>query len=219
MKIINQEKKCAVCGEVNQYSEILSSHNFGYPDLDLKPASDNIGLGIQECPNCHYCNYDISNTIERRFYNNLELWNSDDDFKELKSIENDRLRRVLIVAQQYKDNLDYYEAYKNFLAASWLCEKEEEINKYQGEAMHLFFDKIFNNYIDDILQAVDIFRMNGGLDQASLLLRMLEELYKDETKFDEEDIFKKKIINAERQLISNGDTKRHNAGEFVNKNK
>lgn len=41
-----------------------------------------IGLDIKECPECHYASYNITNPIEERFSNNLELWNTSTEFQD-----------------------------------------------------------------------------------------------------------------------------------------
>ena len=217
MKVINEKRKCAVCGAENDYSVILSYMRSGYPDLDMKPYDPDIGFNIQECPNCHYCNYDIRNSIVEAFDNNLENWKGNAKIQEYLANPNAKLRQVLVLAHQYSMAYKYRDAYKHLIMASWLCEDKEKASFYQGMAMKDFCKEILPKHIDDILQAADIFRMNNIKEYASLFLDMIGALYKDESKLDDEDKFKKKIIEAERELIAKGDTARHNISEFINK--
>ena len=59
----NDECKCAVCGEINEYWEFGSATTFSGPDLDLRPAEMLRGTmreWIQSCPKCGYVSSSIS---------------------------------------------------------------------------------------------------------------------------------------------------------------
>lgn len=57
-RIVPIERKCAICGAINEYSSLASTNTFGGgPDLDLRPAEmmrSTMPVWIQECPECGY---------------------------------------------------------------------------------------------------------------------------------------------------------------------
>lgn len=60
------KEKCAVCGEKSKQNVLLSISSFGPPDLDFRPshpAREMLGLFVQICPGCDYCNVAISEKI------------------------------------------------------------------------------------------------------------------------------------------------------------
>ena len=48
---------CPVCGAVNQVDRLLSTHSFGSPDLDLRPAPDEGRLLEYMIESCQACKY------------------------------------------------------------------------------------------------------------------------------------------------------------------
>lgn len=213
MKLIAEEHKCAVCGETNRYNEICSYYTGGYLDFDMKPTGSMLGIGqeIMECPNCHYANYSIDTTIEKRFFNNLELWKKSSDFNEIILNYSGALRKVLLVARQYENTHDYKNLYKTLIKASWLCD-DERANEFRYRACEIFLDKVLNKYRDEFLQITDLLRMTKEFEMANELLKVTKNI----TKETEKDIMQ--IINAEEEFIKNNDTSRHNLREVFEKN-
>ena len=61
--IYEEKKRCGVCGSENKYTGIGSTNTFGSPDLDTRPPEmqrSTIYAWIQRCPDCGYCNSDVS---------------------------------------------------------------------------------------------------------------------------------------------------------------
>ncbi len=114
MKVQKKIYKCAVCGTENEYLDYMSNFVKGYSDFDMKPVGSMMGIGanIMECPNCHYSSYQINTTIELRFTNNFKLWNELSEFQEIIKKYSGALRKILLVAKQYENNMDYSNAYK-----------------------------------------------------------------------------------------------------------
>ena len=57
--------RCAICGTSTSFQEIMSTNEFGSPDLDLRPAPMKrytTPLWAQECPHCGYANHTIDAT-------------------------------------------------------------------------------------------------------------------------------------------------------------
>ncbi len=211
MKIQKKLFKCGVCGTENEYLDYMSNFVKGYSDFDMKPVGSMMGIGanIMECPNCHYSNYEINSTIESRLANNLELWNR--DFQEIIKKYSGALRKILLVAKQYENNMDYFNAYKSYIMAAWVSD-EKDASNFRKKACQMFADKTLPNYNNNLLQFADMLRMEGDFDNAIKVIDAVKELT-DES--DDEFI---KIINAERGFIQKKDINRHNLSEvFVEK--
>lgn len=207
MKVQKNIYKCAVCGTENEYLDYMSNFVKGYSDFDMKPVGSMMGIGanIMECPNCHYSNYKINSTIESRLANNLELWNR--DFQEIIKKYSGALRKILLVAKQYENNMDYFNAYKSYIMASWVCD-EKNASDFRIKACQMFAEKILPNYNNNLLQIVDLLRMEGDFNNAIKIIDAVKGLT------DESDDKFIKIINAERGFIQKKDINRHNLGEI-----
>lgn len=209
MKIIKNIYKCGVCGVENEYIDYLSNFVNGYSDFDMKPVGSmmEIGANIMECPNCHYANYKIYNTIESRFANNLDLWNRSSNFQEIIKNYSGNLRKILLVAKQYENNMNYSDAYKLYIMASWVSD-DKNASRFRIEACQLFADKVLPNYKNNLLQIIDILRMESSFDDAIKVINSVKELANES---DEKFL---KIIDAEIKFIKNKDSKRHNLSEI-----
>lgn len=210
MKVQKNIYKCAVCGTENEYLNYMSNFVKGYSDFDMKPVGSMMGIGanIMECPNCHYSSYQINTTIEPRFTNNLKLWNELSEFQEIIKNYSGDLRKILLVAKQYENNMDYSNAYKSYIMASWVCD-EKNASDFRIKACQMFAEKILPNYNNNLLQIVDMLRMEGNFDDALKVISSIEQIT------DESDDKLLKIINAEKDFIQNKDTNRHNLGEIL----
>jgi len=61
--LIQESRQCLVCGEINEYTEVTSTNEFGAPDLDTRPPEmlrSTIPFWIQRCPSCGYCAPQVS---------------------------------------------------------------------------------------------------------------------------------------------------------------
>ena len=56
--------RCAVCGEENSYYTITSTHEFGSPDLDLRPPPNRRNLLPYMIQHCNFCGYTWRNISE-----------------------------------------------------------------------------------------------------------------------------------------------------------
>ena len=143
MKVQKKIYKCAVCGTENEYLDYMSNFVKGYSDFDMKPVGSMMGIGanIMECPNCHYSSYQINTTIESRFTNNFKLWNELSEFQEIIKKYSGALRKILLVAKQYENNMDYSNAYKSYIMASWVC-NEKNASDFRIKACQIFAEKV-----------------------------------------------------------------------------
>ena len=212
MKVEKRLYKCGVCGIENEYLVYLSNFVRGYSDFDMKPVGSSMGIGdnIMECPNCHYANYKIYTTIESRLSNNLDSWNNSSGFQDIIKNYSGALRKILLVAKQYENSMDYSNAYKTYIMASWVSDGNES-NKFRDKACQIFTNKILANYKNDLLQIVDILRMENKFNDAIKIINAIKELT------DKSDDNTLKILEAEKYFIENKDINRHNLFEIYNK--
>lgn len=209
MEVIQEKYKCAVCGEENEYLDYLSNFISGYSDFDMKPVGSMMGIGenIMECPNCHYASYRIDTTIDQRFTNHLKWWNNDTECQEIIKNFSGSLRKILLVAKQHENNMDYSEAYKLYIMASWVS-YEKDASNFRVKAYQMFVKNELPKYTDNLLQIADIMRMEGKFDNAKQIACAVKNLT------NESDKKSSKIIDAEIGFINSKDSKRHNLGEI-----
>ena len=200
MKVIIKKCKCGVCGKENEYNCFMSNFVRGYLDFDLKPNGSmmRIGEDIMECPNCHYASYSIDKTIERRFANNLELWDNLSEFQEIIKKYSGNLRKILLVANQYKN--DYNNLYKTYIMASQVSDDDEEVLKFRRKFCEIFIYKVLPDYRNGLLQIIDLLRMVKEFKIANDLLSGVKII------IDDSDTNMLDIINAEQKFINNNDS-------------
>lgn len=60
------KERCSVCGRLNEFCDIVSSHTMGPPDLDSRPAEmmrSTLVYTIHKCKNCGYCTTSIEDKL------------------------------------------------------------------------------------------------------------------------------------------------------------
>ena len=117
------------------------------------------------------------------------------------------MRKILLVAKQYENNMEYFNAYKSYIMASWVCD-EKNASDFRIKACQMFAEKTLPNYNDNLLQFADMLRMEGDFNNAIKVIDAVKGLT------DESDDKLLKIINAEKDFIQNKDKSRHNLGEI-----
>ena len=61
--IFGNDVECAICGDISNQAEVLSTNTNGSSDLDTRPPEmerSNIEYEVQRCPSCGYCSSDLS---------------------------------------------------------------------------------------------------------------------------------------------------------------
>lgn len=61
------ERTCSVCGKKSKQTAIMSTNQFGSPDLDLRPPEmmrSTMAYWVEECPHCHYAYPSIETKVE-----------------------------------------------------------------------------------------------------------------------------------------------------------
>ncbi len=218
MKILKEKKSCAICGKEEEYLNLYSNFVRGVPDLDLKPNGSmaSLGMEIQMCPHCGYCNYDISEAIQDRFENKrnnpLKLWKEYNGVQEiLKSKKNESSKKYLVMAEQYRGNLQNDLAYNMLIKASWVADTEEEAKELMREALSIFEEDILPEIRGQLFQVADISRQCECFEQSKLILEACKNII-DKDHEDAKDL--EKILKFETKLIKNKDSKRHNMSEI-----
>ena len=68
MTTLHEEmKRCGICGFESEYTGIGSTNCMGSNDLDTRPPEmerSTIFAWVQRCPNCGFCNSDVSKTMK-----------------------------------------------------------------------------------------------------------------------------------------------------------
>jgi len=212
MKIERIEKKCPVCGKEVECNEIMSYSNFSSPNLDLKPIKSMLALGdeVQECPYCHYCNFDLSKPIEKRFVNHKDLWDNDEEIQEIIKNEQGATKKYMLVAKQFENNMDYENAYNTYIKASWVA-SSEKAKKLREDAIDIYIGYVLPNIRTKLMQMADIARQNGYHDVSCALLEATHNLLNEE---DEGYNLEESIIHYEFELNDIQDIKPHNVDEI-----
>ena len=207
MKVVKNKYKCVICKQENEYLDYMSFYSRGHADFDGKPVGSmmSIGANIKECPNCHYANYKIDEAITNNLYHAPELWNRQEYQNIIKNYSNP-LRKILLVAHQYEHNLDYQNAYRHYILASWVAEGKEA-SDFRRKAIGMFIDKVLPNRNDDLFQIADLIRMEEEFDIAKCFTNALKELT------DQNHERNLKAIITEEEFINNKDSQRHNLKE------
>ncbi|MFA6859962.1 MAG: hypothetical protein WCR30_01070 [Clostridia bacterium] len=216
MKVEKVKKICAICGKENFYNQVVSFSNQGKSDFDLREPQSLLSDGslIQECPECHYCSYDISKLVEQSYY--YEMYKKEKWINNFESIfkneSNNAVRKYLIMAKQFHNNSQFLDEFKMLIGASWACEDDKEkSNKLKNEAIDLYFKEILKNRRTQLMQLSDLARQVEKFDIAKDLITASSLLTNENDKDYE---FIKKVIDYESKFILNKDSKRHNLSEI-----
>lgn len=213
MKIKEIKVKCANCGTESEQILTLSNFISGSPNLDLKPNGSmaSISSKLQECPNCHYCNYDISHKVEG--YN----WNENDEFKAIinnKKLSTDARKSMIMhfISDFVGKRSD---AYHWAVRTAWALDDMNEnkmANEYKMKALQVFSNDILENYLTTMTQASDIMRQVGEFEIASKFAGKVKEILKlDVDSLTDNQKFQIKVLDFLKKLCDKKDSKSHNS--------
>ena len=206
-KIKLKKITCAHCGKESEQYVVLSSCSFGAMDLDTRPAAParfNLQYEVQECPHCHYCNYEIAKEdIDDKDFspNYLEVLSD-------TSIAG-TVKKFVLAAQLYKEKSDYLQAGILYLKASWACDDNNdsdlsvEYRKLASESLKQHVD--FTDDGDAAMVLVDVLRRCGQFVEAQELIKRIGQTG-DETL--------DALLQYQENLIRNKDTSCHNMEEI-----
>ena len=211
-RIIMRNYKCAICGKESGQKVMLSSHSFGYPDLDFRPARALGGLplyNIMECTSCGYCNRDLD---ELKFKDVARIVKSDEYQDLRKKLKGSRASKFFLSAYLDDYNENYNTAWLSYLNAAW-C--------YDDSYDSLMSDVSRKKAIDDLLKTA----YKESFNRCAILVDMLRRVrefekaivYCDEflkTFKDKENV---KIFKVQKELCEAKDSKIHTTGLLIDK--
>lgn len=172
--INNQQKKCAVCGNVHHFQKISETNVIGMRDLDTRTPGlmrNMMHLFMERCPKCGYVNFDISKLIDNFDRSEIE------DPKYLEVLNNDNLnfaikKFVLNALLQIKRS--HKQAGMSFLKAAWMADdakKTKEARLLRSQAikyLELALENDEEEQTENInLIIVDLYRRIGMFEEAS----------------------------------------------------
>ena len=183
--LLNKQKKCYVCGKTALYSHIVSTNQFGFPDLDTRPPErmrSTMDEWIQCCTNCGYCALDISTgnlkTLDVIKTKKYKKQMSDSNFPELAN-------HFLCWRLFAESEGEYDTAGWAALNAAWACDdhnKSNEATQCRKLAMIMFLEsfKKGKRFADDFKSEmeilIDLFRRCGKF---SLALYIAQHILND----------------------------------------
>ena len=222
MKMEMKYVKCALCQKESDQLVVVSNMIVGEPDLDMRPAGSMSSsyAAIQECPFCHYCNYDITQFIQQKYMialNPLEVWNDDDGIQTIIDNEDEEgPRKFLILAEQYYQEGEESLAQELLIKAYWSSTKKENKEVFLKRAMEIYETSKIEDEIKKYLQLADLNRQLGILNKALNFLQTAKSLYKNlpEDTSTESYNFFDRCFSAEDYLIAVKDINPHNLSEF-----
>lgn len=209
-KIVRVSKVCACCNASNDFLELEKSDNTGYMDLDTRPAGSmrrDLSLKIQECPNCHYANSDVSVLIEGMDKDLVK----EEEYTVIWLSTTGEERKYLLHAYLMKNVGNYMRESYYYLSAAWACDdakRTERAIEHRLKAIEVLRPH-FNEFetIDNFLIVVDMYRrarlFNDCINLASNLL-----------KGDIKNVFIQKLLRYEIELATSCDDKCHDVGEI-----
>lgn len=213
MKIEKVEVVCAVCGAKVEVNKVLSYSTRSAPDLDLRYPYMDVALGIEECPHCHYCSYDISKMEASDYPNELnkDRWINDEEVKDIveKCGDNVTLRKCLIMAYRAKCNIKSEQQYRMLLKASWVTEGSDIGKELKTKAVEVYMEEIGEGNLSELLSFADVARMAGEFDVAKAFAKAAKEL----SVLSDDDGFLSRVCDYELTLIDRQDIARHSTSE------
>ena len=208
------EMECSVCGKTSEQPVILSTNNFGYPDLDTRPPEmyrSTMNTWILECPHCGY----VAKNLEEELKINEDYLKSNKyktcnviNFK--SDLSKNFYKRYLIESENSED----INAYFALLYCAWACDDSEDLenSKFTRQLAIELADKIIKdnkNSNDDvenlIVMKADLLRRTGEFNQ----------LIKDYEKLTLKDELLNKIIKFQVEKAYEKDNKCYTVEEVL----
>jgi hypothetical protein len=115
--------RCPVCGTVNRPNRLLSTHSFGSPDLDLRPAPDEgrlLEYRVETCASCGYAAGSLDEEVPAAAQAAMASpeWDGLLKRKDLPDLARTFLRAALIC----RHSLEPIGEIWNLLRAIWACD-------------------------------------------------------------------------------------------------
>ena len=214
--LLEEKTVCKVCGAEVEYTAIGSTNAFGSRDLDTRPPEmerSTIFAWIQRCPECGYCESDVSKCHRR----SKEIIKKEEYEKQLNDpafpeLANSFLCQAII----NRESKDYAAATWALIQAAWVCDDTERSGqamacRQKAAEMLLFAEERGQRVADEDGSStailVDLLRRSGQMDHARKAIA-------DRRSSVTEDLITQ-ILDFQSTLIENGDTSCHTIGEAL----
>ena len=166
--------KCSVCGKTSEQPVILSTNNFGYPDLDTRPPEmyrSTMNTWILECPHCGYVAKNEKEELKiNEDYLKSNKYKTCNGINFKSDLSKNFYKRYLIESENSED----INAYFALLYCAWACDDSEDLenSKFTRQLAIELADKIIKdnkNSNDDvenlIVMKADLLRRTGEFNQ------------------------------------------------------
>ncbi|MFO8029350.1 MAG: hypothetical protein R6U28_05785 [Cyclonatronaceae bacterium] len=201
-----EEVQCAVCNTKSTFIGIGSTNEFGSPDLDTRPPEmmrSTIFAWVQRCPECGYCNSDISTapSMAAALVHSPEytLQLNDPTYPDLAN-------SFLCMGLIEEKSGNYLAAAWSLIHASWSCDDADLSGPAKAcriKASHMIDTALDNGQqfseqqgVETAIQ-VDLLRRSGRRTEAQQLISAKRAMITD-------DIISK-ILLFQDALLKNGD--------------
>jgi hypothetical protein len=214
--IFGNDVECAICGDISNQAEVLSTNTNGSPDLDTRPPEmerSNIEYEVQRCPSCGYCTSDLSicneNTKEIVESQRYKVIINDDHLPEIAS-------SFLALSYEFEQNNQLRESIWSAIHASWICDDDQNFDasiKCRKHALSLINkahsrEKLLWDQVGATEAiAIDLMRRVGLFQKALELVSQTKEKELDELVV--------KVICYEEKLINMKNVESHTISEAL----
>lgn len=184
---MNTESHCYVCGKTSEQMTLLSTNQFGSPDLDLRPpgmARSTMSYWIQECPYCGYVAKELSDeTVITKDWLSSNTYISCDNRKFIHRLAELFYRHYLISVENNDNESAFYAA----LHSAWVCDDAYDVDNaiFCRKKALLELEKMIVNDSQNeklLLMRADLLRRSG---QFELLIKEYENKKFSEKLFNE----------------------------------
>ena len=208
------EKKCAVCGAVEEYEDIGSSNSFGSPDLDTRPPEmlrSTIFAWVQRCPQCGYCAADVSKAPPEA----APLVRTPEYSRQMKNRSYPELARSFLCKALLEEHTEQYNtAAWSLIHAAWACDdhkKSASAKECRSRAVEMIRKSLEKEQpisqqegAETVIQ-VDLLRRAGRLAEA------LELIHREQPGIKEDILLQ--VLAFQEDLIARKDVKCHTISE------
>ncbi len=173
------EMRCALCGHEETVHVLLSTNQFGSPDLDLRPppmARDTLEYCMHQCSGCGFVSPDLTEADREA----RGIVKSPEYQEQLQRPENPPLaNRYLARAIIQRSTKQWEQAARACVCAAWACDDEEKTDQARAcreRALddfalwmkHRDFKPTAEAEVGQSLLVIDLNRRAGRFDAASL---------------------------------------------------
>jgi len=210
MQIQEVTVKCACCGSKSVQYTISECVARGYMDLDTRPPEERrsaLEFEVQECPQCHYCNDDISLPIKNCSANEI----SSDTYRSiLADSDSDGVaKKFLLCGYLYQKAGNMRTAGLQMLRMAWRFDDLEDFSSAKdAREMAIAFYKEANDVEYDentALLVADMTRRIGDFWNAAT---EIESAYRRS-----KSPLVTSLLNYEKRLVTRRDSSAHDIGE------